>query len=151
MAKVSGTMLNIMENFLSGYGPYSAAGAARDDRGGKASLCGHVALRRRSRFGPVPVSEMPLRKTGKRRAGLINMDKASCKSLAVRDQARNLAAHGRETIYLSTSIRSNIVSMIQSNYAGYGTGMVARRAPGFSFHNRGAGFDVEPGKPNSLA
>jgi gamma-glutamyltranspeptidase / glutathione hydrolase len=44
----------------------------------------------------------------------------------------------------------NIVSLIQSNYAGYGTGMVAPGA-GFSFHNRGAGFDMVPGKPNSLA
>ena len=44
----------------------------------------------------------------------------------------------------------NIVSLIQSNYSGYGTGMVAPGA-GFSFHNRGAGFDLEPGKPNSLA
>ena len=44
----------------------------------------------------------------------------------------------------------NIVSLIQSNYSGYGTGMVAPGA-GFSFHNRGAGFELEPGKPNSLA
>ena len=35
----------------------------------------------------------------------------------------------------------NIVSLIQSNYSGYGTGMVAPGA-GFSFHNRGAGFEL---------
>jgi len=40
--------------------------------------------------------------------------------------------------------------LIQSNYAGYGTGMVAPGA-GFSFHNRGAGFQLTAGKPNSLA
>src|SRR3954467_4440541 len=44
----------------------------------------------------------------------------------------------------------NIVSLIQSNYTGYGTGMVAPGL-GFSFHNRGAGFGLTPGKPNSLA
>jgi gamma-glutamyltranspeptidase/glutathione hydrolase len=44
----------------------------------------------------------------------------------------------------------NIVSLIQSNFAGYGTGMVAPGL-GFSFHNRGAGFQLTPGLPNSLA
>src|SRR5262249_5545347 len=54
-------------------------------------------------------------------------------------------------IYMSAIDKDgNIVSLIQSNYSGYGTGFVAPGA-GFSFHNRGAGFDLEPGKPNSLA
>jgi gamma-glutamyltranspeptidase/glutathione hydrolase len=64
---------------------------------------------------------------------------------------QELKAHGRETIYLSVIDREgNVVSLIQSNYEGYGTGMVPSMA-GFSLHNRGAGFDMEPGKPNSLA
>jgi gamma-glutamyltranspeptidase/glutathione hydrolase len=51
-----------------------------------------------------------------------------------------LDAHGNSTIYLSTIDKDgNIVSLIQSNFAGYGTGMVAPGL-GFSFHNRGAGF-----------
>jgi gamma-glutamyltranspeptidase/glutathione hydrolase len=86
----------------------------------------------------------------KHRADLINMDKASCNVLPS-EISQNLAARGRETIYLSTIDKEgNIVSLIQSNYSGYGTGFVAPGA-GFSFHNRGAGFDLEPGKPNSLA
>jgi gamma-glutamyltranspeptidase/glutathione hydrolase len=64
--------------------------------------------------------------------------------------SQELEAHGHETIYMSAIDKEgNIVSLIQSNYSGYGTGMVAPGA-GFSFHNRGAGFDLEPGKPNSL-
>jgi gamma-glutamyltranspeptidase/glutathione hydrolase len=63
----------------------------------------------------------------------------------------SLAAKGSDTIYLSVVDRDgNIVSLIQSNYGGYGTGLVAPGA-GFTFHNRGASFDIEPGKPNSLA
>jgi gamma-glutamyltranspeptidase/glutathione hydrolase len=80
---------------------------------------------------------------------LISMEKASCKVLPS-EIRQELDAHGRETIYMSAIDKNgNIVSLIQSNYAGYGTGMVAPGA-GFSFHNRGAGFDLQPGKPNSL-
>jgi len=80
---------------------------------------------------------------------LIDMKHATCKVLPS-EISQSLNARGKETIYLSTVDKDgNIVSLIQSNYAGYGTGMVAPGA-GFSFHNRGAGFDLEAGKPNSL-
>jgi gamma-glutamyltranspeptidase/glutathione hydrolase len=86
----------------------------------------------------------------KERAKLINMDKASCQ-VVPSQIAQALNAHGKTTIYLSTIDKDgNIVSLIQSNFSGYGTGMVAPGL-GFSFHNRGAGFDLTPGKPNSLA
>ena len=81
---------------------------------------------------------------------MFSMEKASCQVLPS-EIKQSLDARGRETIYMSTIDKDgNIVSLIQSNYAGYGTGMVAPGA-GFSFHNRGAGFELEPGKPNSLA
>ena len=84
------------------------------------------------------------------RAKLIKMDKAACQ-VVPSDIEQKLDAHGNSTIYLSAIDKDgNIVSLIQSNYAGYGTGMVAPGL-GFSFHNRGAGFDLTPGLPNSLA
>jgi gamma-glutamyltranspeptidase/glutathione hydrolase len=102
------------------------------------------------RFGPVPVPEMLSKDLAKQRAGLIDMEKASCK-VAPSEITAKLNARGKETIYMSVVDKDgNIVSLIQSNYAGYGTGLVAPGA-GFSFHNRGAGFELEPGKPNSLA
>jgi gamma-glutamyltranspeptidase/glutathione hydrolase len=78
------------------------------------------------------------------------MNKASCQVVPSKI-AQVLNAHGNTTIYLSTIDKDgNIVSLIQSNYQGYGTGMVAPGL-GFSFQDRGAGFNLTPGLPNSLA
>ena len=43
----------------------------------------------------------------------------------------------------------NIVSLIQSNYSGFGSGLVPPGA-GFMLHNRGALFTIEPDQPNTL-
>jgi gamma-glutamyltranspeptidase/glutathione hydrolase len=102
------------------------------------------------RFGPVPVEEMLSKHLAKERASLIDMNSAR-RDVLPSSIEQELAAHGHETIYLSTiDKKGNIVSLIQSNYEGHGTGMVAPGA-GFSLHNRGAGFDLTPGRPNSLA
>jgi gamma-glutamyltranspeptidase / glutathione hydrolase len=145
------SMLNIMENFpLRDYGHNSAAALHVMIEAKKLAYADMARYVGDPRFGPVPVAQMLSKDLAKQRAALINMEKASCKVLPseIREE---LEAHGRETIYMSTIDKDgNIVSLIQSNYSGYGTGMVAPGA-GFSFHNRGAGFDLEPGKPNSLA
>ncbi len=145
------SMLNIMENFpLKDYGHNSAAALHVMIEAKKLAYADMARYVGDPRFGPVPVAEMLSKDLGKRRAALIDMDKASCKVLPS-ELTANLDAHGKETIYMSAIDKEgNIVSLIQSNYSGYGTGMVAPGA-GFSFHNRGAGFDLQPGKPNSLA
>jgi gamma-glutamyltranspeptidase/glutathione hydrolase len=43
----------------------------------------------------------------------------------------------------------NMVSLIQSNYRGMGSGMVPKL--GFMLQDRGELFDLEEGKPNSFA
>jgi gamma-glutamyltranspeptidase/glutathione hydrolase len=55
------------------------------------------------------------------------------------------------TVYLTTADRSGMmVSFIQSNYWGFGSGMVDPKT-GISFQNRGCGFNLEKGHPNCVA
>lgn len=143
-------MLNIMEKYpLADYGHNSAAALHVMIEAKKLAYADMAKYVGDPRFGPVPVTEMLSKDTADRRSQLIRMDKAACQVLPI-EISQNLDKRGRETIYLSTIDKEgNIVSLIQSNYAGFGTGMVAPGA-GFSFHNRGAGFDLTDGKPNSL-
>lgn len=55
------------------------------------------------------------------------------------------------TIYLTVADKEgNMVSLIQSNFAGMGSGIVPENC-GFSLQNRGCSFTLEPGKPNTYA
>jgi gamma-glutamyltranspeptidase / glutathione hydrolase len=81
-----------------------------------------------------------------KRAQLIDMDKANC---AV--EAGTPLALGGDTIYLSTVDREgNMVSLIQSNYENFGSGLVAP-GTGFVLHDRGALFSLDAASPNVLA
>src|SRR3979411_715745 len=56
-----------------------------------------------------------------------------------------------ETIYLTVADSGgNIVSFINSLYDAFGSGVVVP-GTGFALHNRGAGFTLEPGLPNTVA
>ena len=55
------------------------------------------------------------------------------------------------TIYLCTADdRGCMVSLIQSNYMGFGSGLVVP-GTGIALQNRGACFSLEPGHPNEIA
>jgi len=145
------SMLNIMENFPMGqYGHNSADALHVMIEAKKLAYADMHKYVGDPRFTPVPVKEMLSKDLAAQRAKLIQMDKAACQ-VVPSDIEKMLDAHGNSTIYMSTIDKDgNIVSLIQSNFAGYGTGMVAPGL-GFSFHNRGAGFELTPGLPNSLA
>jgi len=56
-----------------------------------------------------------------------------------------------ETIYLTVAdAEGNMVSFINSIYDYFGSGVVVP-GTGFALHNRGAGFTLEPGLPNTAA
>jgi gamma-glutamyltranspeptidase/glutathione hydrolase len=145
------SMLNIMEHFpLASYGHNSADALQVTIEAKKLAYADMVHYVGDPRFTPIPVKQMLSKDLAAQRAKLIRMDHAACQ-VVPSQISEQLNAQGHSTIYLSTIDKDgNIVSLIQSNYAGYGTGMVAP-GTGFSLHDRGAGFELTPGKPNSLA
>ena len=96
------------------------------------------------RFAKVPVKGLLSKDYAKDRAQLIDPNKANCQPSAGKPPAS-------ETTYLSAVDREgNIVSLIQSNYAGFGSGITVR-GMGFALQNRGALFSLDPESPNVLA
>lgn len=145
------SMLNIMEHFpLAQYGHNSADALHVMIEAKKLAYADMYKYVGDPRFSPIPVAPLISKDLAAKRAKLIDMNKASCQ-VVPSDIEAELDKHGNSTIYLSAIDKDgNIVSLIQSNYSGYGTGLVAPGL-GFSFHNRGAGFQLTPGLPNSLA
>lgn len=77
------------------------------------------------------------------RAGLITIDQAR--------HPRYGMPPSSGTVYLATADSDGMmVSFIQSNYRGFGSGVVVP-GTGISLQNRGAGFSLEPGHPNQVS
>lgn len=54
------------------------------------------------------------------------------------------------TVYLATADQDLMVSFIQSNYEGFGSGVLVP-GTGIALQNRGLGFSLQPGHPNQIA
>lgn len=77
------------------------------------------------------------------RAKAIRMDRAGVPDL------QHWVDHG--TVYLTAADNEGMmVSMIQSNFTGFGSGIVVPGS-GISMQNRGFGFSTRPGHPNAVA
>lgn len=95
----------------------------------------------------VSVKKLLSKKYAKQRDGLINMRRAA-KSYPHGDPA---VLRDGDTIYLTTAdADGNMVSLIQSNYRGMGSGMTPPGL-GFVLQDRGELFTLKPGLPNSFA
>src|SRR5260370_20655007 len=93
----------------------------------------------------LPVATLLSKEWAAQRAKLIDADKAIC------DATAGEIPVGNDTTYLSVVDREgNMVSLIQSNYQGFGSGIVAA-GTGFALHDRGGLFSMDPTSPNALA
>jgi gamma-glutamyltranspeptidase/glutathione hydrolase len=98
------------------------------------------------RFSKVPVAGMISMDYARERAKLIDLGGARCEV-----PAGTPPAIRGDTIYLSVVDREgNIVSLIQSLYDHFGSGVVVD-GYGFALQNRGGLFVVNPDHPNALA
>ena len=76
-------------------------------------------------------------------------DRAALITMEAGEPSYGVPAHGG-TVYLATADAAGMmVSFIQSNYRGFGSGVVVP-GTGISLQNRGAGFTLEPGHPNEV-
>ncbi|PAW63320.1 MAG: gamma-glutamyltransferase [Opitutia bacterium Tous-C1TDCM] len=97
-------------------------------------------------FSKIPLAGLLSKKYAADRRALINMERA-----AKTYDAGNPALQDGDTIYLTTAdAAGNMVSLIQSNYRGMGSGIVVPGL-GFGFQNRGEMFTLEPGHANDYA
>lgn len=85
---------------------------------------------------------------------LLDDDYLAARADSIRMDEARFPTHGFPnrggTVYLSAADADGMmVSMIQSNYAGFGSGVVVE-GTGISLQNRGAGFNLVPGHANEV-
>jgi gamma-glutamyltranspeptidase/glutathione hydrolase len=140
-------MLNIMETFpfpkMSPSSPEAFHLKIESQKLAYQDLARYVAD---PRFAKVPVAGMLSKNYARERAALVHTDQANC------DVAPGNPIPGEgDTIYLTVIDRDgNIVSLIQSLYQAFGSGLAVPNF-GFHLHNRGGLFTLDPSHPNALA
>ncbi len=144
-------MLNLMERFpLGEYGFHSPNALHVMIEAKKLAYADMLRYVGDPRFTPMPTAAMLDKGRTVERAELIIPDEAMCEVLP--DRLPGVTdAQGNDTIYMSVVDKDgNIVSLIQSNYSGFGSGLVPP-GTGFMLQNRGGLFALRKGQPNTLA
>jgi len=141
-------MLNILETFPLGQKDYGFGSVNALHAMIEAKKLAYADLARYigdPRGQKLPVKTLLSKAWAAQRAKLIDPDHANC------DVAAGEISAGSDTTYLTAVDREgNMVSLIQSNYDAFGSGIVAA-GTGFALHNRGALFTLDAASPNALA
>src|SRR5438132_1923070 len=140
-------MLNILETFPLGqkdwgFGSTKTLHAMIEAKKlAYADLAKYISDPRKQKL---PVATLVSKEWAAERAKLIDADKANC------DATAGEIPVGNDTTYLSVvDSEGNMVSLIQSNYDAFGSGIVAA-GTGFALHDRGGLFSLYPMSPNAF-
>ncbi len=141
-------MLNIMERFpLAQWGQNSADALQAMIEAKKLAYADMYRYVGDPKFSHIPVQGMLSKDYAAERAKLIDMAKANCN---VPPGDPGLPTKGDTTYLTVVDSAGNMVSLIQSNYAEFGSGLVAD-GTGFALQNRGGLFKLDPASPDALA
>jgi gamma-glutamyltranspeptidase/glutathione hydrolase len=141
-------MLNIMEKFPLGdkdWGFGSSKALHAEIEAKKLAYTDLAKYIGDPRGQKLPVKTLISKEWAEQRAKLIDGAHANC------DPRAGDLPPGAETTYLTVVDRDgNMVSLIQSNYSEFGSGVVAP-GTGFALQNRGGLFSLDPSSPDALA
>ena len=139
-------MLNLMEQFpMANFGSLSADALHVMIESKKLAYADLLRYVGDPKYSSIPIAQMLSKEYAKNRAAQIDMKHANC------DVAAGTLPTGGDTTYLTVvDSEGNMVSLIQSNYSGFGSGVVSEGA-GFVLQNRGGLFSLDPASPNALA
>src|ERR1700761_5422056 len=139
-------MLNIIEQFdLRGYGFQSPESLHVQIEAKRLAYEDRARFYADPHFAKIPIDWLKSKEYAKERAKLIQLDR-----ILEPVYPGQAPSHG-DTTYFSTADKDGMmVSMIQSNFRGMGSGLVADGL-GFMFQDRGELFSLKDGHPNIYA
>lgn len=136
-------MLNILENFdLREMGFQSAAAIHTQVEAKRLAYEDRARYYADPHFAQIPIAWLNSKEYAKERAKLIRPDR-----ILTPVHPGEAPSHGDTTYFATADKDGMMVSMIQSNFRGMGSGLVADGL-GFMFQDRGELFSLEDGHPN---
>jgi gamma-glutamyltranspeptidase/glutathione hydrolase len=139
-------MLNILENFdIKGMGFQSAAAYHLQIEAKRLAYEDRARFYADPNFSKIPIAWLNSKEYARQRAALIRPDR-----ILTSVYPGQAPSHGDTTYFSTADAGGMMVSMIQSNFRGMGSGLVPDGL-GFMFQDRGELFSLTDGHPNVYA